>query len=250
MASSPGSLLPLPPAVAKLLDAEPLTGCWLPPAFEAGLVSIVVPTFNTGDLIGETLASLLAQTCDRMEVIVVDDGSTDNTQEVLAAWQERFRTDGRFELRGVRQANHGTNSARNLGARASRGEFVGFFDSDDLMAVDRLAAQVRVFNERRPDVVHGPVARFYRARTGYHLVRTKSFNRLGRPAFRAWLRGSPLLLPMCLMSRGFWTASGLSMSGWWAARSAPSTWPDCWAPDHRWSSARAAQYSTGGICGP
>lgn len=88
------------------------------------LVSVVIPTFNRANTVGETIDSVLEQTYPNIEVIVVDDGSKDNTQEVLAAYGPR--------IRNVRQENAGQMVARNRGIRSARGEIVCFLDSDDL----------------------------------------------------------------------------------------------------------------------
>jgi glycosyltransferase involved in cell wall biosynthesis len=90
-------------------------------------LSVVIPTYERRDVVGEAVASALDQTLADVEVIVVDDGSTDGTAERLA---ERFR--GEERLRVLRQENGGTASARNRGVEAARGDLVSFLDSDDL----------------------------------------------------------------------------------------------------------------------
>lgn len=103
----------------------------------AALVSVVVPNYNCGRFLAEALESVLAQTYPAVEVIVVDDGSTDDSAEVLA------RYDGR--VRVLRQPNQGVSAARNYGIRESRGEFVAFLDADDLWHPEKLAKQVPLF---------------------------------------------------------------------------------------------------------
>ena len=88
------------------------------------LVSIVIPTYNRDDLVAQAIDSALAQTHPRCEVIVVDDGSTDRTPEVLARYAGK--------ITAIRQDNKGLSGARNTGIRAAKGEFVGFLDSDDV----------------------------------------------------------------------------------------------------------------------
>jgi glycosyltransferase involved in cell wall biosynthesis len=90
------------------------------------LVSVVIPTFNRGYCLGRAIESVLGQTHGRIEVIVVDDGGTDDTAQVVEAYRRR---DDR--VRYVRRANAGPAAARNTGIRRARGEFVVFLDSDD-----------------------------------------------------------------------------------------------------------------------
>src|SRR5215468_12639578 len=95
----------------------------IPEVFEQGLVSVIIPTFNRGYILGETIASVLSQTYRHLEIIVVDDGSTDNTAGLVASFGHKIRY--------VCQPNSGVTAARNLGFTLSRGEFVALLDSDD-----------------------------------------------------------------------------------------------------------------------
>lgn len=104
------------------------------------LVSIIIPTFNRAHLIGETLDSVLAQTYQNWECIVVDDGSTDDTDSVMADYMAK---DSRFQYHHrPKDRLPGGNAARNYGFEISRGEYVQWFDSDDLMAPEKLLIQV------------------------------------------------------------------------------------------------------------
>lgn len=109
------------------------------PAVE-GLVSCVVPVYQGERFLGEALDSILAQGYEPLEVVVVDDGSTDGTPEVAASYGDRIRY--------IRQANAGPAAARNRGVEASRGEFVAFLDADDLWVPEKTALQVRALRER------------------------------------------------------------------------------------------------------
>lgn len=98
------------------------------------LVSIIIPTYNRADLIVETLQSVQNQTYQNWECIVVDDGSTDGTENVMAQF---YRHDYRFSFH-KNNSSKGAPGARNTGAKLSKGEFLVFMDSDDLLAKDCL----------------------------------------------------------------------------------------------------------------
>ncbi len=108
------------------------------------LVSIIIPTYNRAHLIGETLDSVLGQTYENWECIIVDDGSTDNTNQVVG---EYIAKDTRFQYYH-RPANRlkGANACRNYGFELSKGEFVNWFDSDDVMMPDFISKRIFEFN--------------------------------------------------------------------------------------------------------
>ena len=104
------------------------------------LVSILIPTFNRAHLISETLESIIQQTFANWECIIVDDGSTDNTPELIANYIKR---DNRFQyLLRSKDIVKGANSCRNLGFELSKGEYIKWFDSDDIMYHDLLETQL------------------------------------------------------------------------------------------------------------
>ncbi len=107
-------------------------------------VSILIPTYNRADLIGAAVDSVLAQTFQDFEIIVVDDGSTDGTADVLARYGERVQY--------LRIEHAGPAPARNAGFRAARGEYVCILDSDDLYYPHKLALQVAHL-DAHPDTV-------------------------------------------------------------------------------------------------
>jgi glycosyltransferase involved in cell wall biosynthesis len=111
------------------------------------LVSVVIPTYNRRQFVAETIDSVLAQTYGEIEVIVVDDGSTDGTGEYLKA---RYSTEPRF--RYLWQENAERARARNTGIKAAQGEYVAFLDSDDLWLPEKLEAQMRLLTAH-PEMV-------------------------------------------------------------------------------------------------
>ena len=109
-----------------------------------GLISVVIPAYNAQHSLRATLDSVLAQTWPDIEVIVVDDGSTDLTAALLASYGPRIRT--------LSQPNGGLASARRTGVAAARGDWIALMDADDLCRPERLAVQARVL-QHWPDVV-------------------------------------------------------------------------------------------------
>ncbi len=106
-------------------------------------VSVVIPTFNRADLIGETIESVLAQTLPAAEIIVADDGSKDDTERVVARYAPRVRY--------TRNENAGAPAARNAGAAIATAPWIAFLDDDDLWVADKLQAHAR-FAELAPEV--------------------------------------------------------------------------------------------------
>jgi len=112
-----------------------------------GLVSIVMPTRNRADLTLKAAISVRSQNYRPMELIIVDDGSTDDTAKTLESWGAEVSQTNKFEVRVIRQKQAGAPTARNRGCLESRGEFIQFMDSDDLMHPEKIRIQVQVLNE-------------------------------------------------------------------------------------------------------
>src|SRR5687767_7810079 len=123
---------------------------------ESHLVSVVMPTFNYGAFIAASLESLRAQTYPNWECVVVDDGSSDATPDIV----ERLTAhDDRIKL--YRQPNQGQATARNMGIVQSRGSYFQLLDADDLLQPRKLESHVE-FLHRNPliDIVYGDVRYF------------------------------------------------------------------------------------------
>jgi len=118
------------------------------------LVSVVIPAHNSVRYIGPTLDSILAQKHRPIEILVVDDGSTDSTAQTVRGYAP--------EVRVIEQEQQGHPAARNAGIRAAVGEFLGFLDHDDLWSPDKLELQLASF-ERDPelDLVFGHIQNFF-----------------------------------------------------------------------------------------
>lgn len=109
-------------------------------------MSVVIVNHNYGRFLGEAIASVLDQTSPAFEVIVVDDGSTDESHEVVRSFGSR--------IRAIRQENRGVSAARNRGIGESRGELVAFLDADDWWLPEKLARQVEWFRRESVGMVY------------------------------------------------------------------------------------------------
>jgi len=104
----------------------------------AGLVSIIMPSYNTAEYIAESIQSVLSQSYTHWELIVVDDCSTDNTDEVI----KPYLTDGRIKYL-KNEKNSGAAVSRNRALREAKGKWIAFLDSDDLWMPDKLKKQIK-----------------------------------------------------------------------------------------------------------
>ena len=102
------------------------------------LVSCIVPAFNSGRYIGEALDSILAQTYSKIEIIVCDDGSTDDTRAIVARYGDRVEY--------LKQETLGPAATRNLGVAAAKGALLAFLDADDLWHSEKLERQIARFD--------------------------------------------------------------------------------------------------------
>ncbi len=109
----------------------------------APIVSVIIPAYNYAAYLPKAINSVLQQTFTRYEILVVDDGSTDNTAEVVAKFGDRVRY--------IHQKNAGLPSARNTGIRQARGEFVGLLDADDEWTPEFLQEAMVTFSRLTPD---------------------------------------------------------------------------------------------------
>ena len=102
------------------------------------MISVIIPVYNYARYLGEAVESVLRQTYQRFEVIVVDDGSTDQSGEVARSFAERG-------VRYCRQVHSGIGPARNKGVELAQGEFLAFLDADDRWPLEKLERQLRAF---------------------------------------------------------------------------------------------------------
>lgn len=129
-------------------------------------LSIIIPIYNVEDTLRRCLESVLGQMDDRMEVIIVDDGSTDTSGQIAEQM-----TAGRTDCRLIRQANKGLSAARNAGIEAATGEYITFTDSDDFVAKSTYTALLAVLEEHPAyDILEYPVMEHYGHPTKQHLL--------------------------------------------------------------------------------
>jgi glycosyltransferase involved in cell wall biosynthesis len=161
-------------------------------------VTAVIPTHDRAGRVGGAVSSALAQTWTDLEVVVVDDGSSDETQEILRAIRDP-------RLRVLRQDNRGVSAARNLGVAAARGELIALLDSDDRWLPDKLALQVPFLLERGLEICQTEETWFRHGR------RVNPGRRYAKPAGRFFELAleTCLVSPSCvLFTRRFWDGAG------------------------------------------
>lgn len=144
-------------------------------------VSVIIPAYNAQSHIAETLASVFGQTYKDYEVIVVDDGSTDGTLQVLRDYADKIRLLTKF--------NGGPASARNLAIKYARGELIAFLDSDDLWVKDKLAEQVDFLDQHAEiGLVYSEALMF--VQQGQHKVIKRKLGYTESPTFCKLLTGN------------------------------------------------------------
>lgn len=109
------------------------------------LISVIVPTFNRENFIGYCIDSILEQTYQNFELIIVDDGSNDSTKDILQRYYDKIKI--------IRQENKGVSAARNNGLKIAKGDYIAFCDSDDTWLSEKLAIQVNFFDKNPQAIV-------------------------------------------------------------------------------------------------
>ena len=176
-------------------------------------ISVIIPAYGHAGLVLETLESVFAQTFADHEIIVVNDGSPDDTADRLRPLTEAGR------IRYFEQANQGQAGARNRGLAEARGEFVAYLDDDDLWPPDKLEWQLRWLEERRCDVVVGNVS--YLGGRDFVPVWAEEGEVL---EYRSFFAGNPIISPGQALIRG----SLLKRIGPWDGRFRGSDDLDLW----------------------
>lgn len=116
------------------------------------LVSVVIATYNMGQYLAQAIDSILQQSWQHLEIIVVDDGSRDHTPDVMAAYANHDK------VRYIRNQNQGQPKAKNCGIQHARGEFIAFCDADDFWEPNKLEVQMPLFSNPKVGVVYSEVS--------------------------------------------------------------------------------------------
>ncbi len=151
-------------------------------------VSVVIPTFNRVYLLERTLDSVLAQTLPADEIIIVDDGSTDNTVSIL---KSRYSEVELSMIRFIEQDNHGVSAARNAGIATAKHEWIALLDSDDVWHEDKLQKQMQAL-ENAPEYLMSHCDEIW-IRNGLRVNQMNKHKKTGGYIFQQ-------CLPMCVIS--------------------------------------------------
>ncbi|MFW5701013.1 MAG: glycosyltransferase family 2 protein [Cyclobacteriaceae bacterium] len=116
-------------------------------------VSVIIPSYNSYAFIPQTLESVFNQSYQKLEVIVVDDGSIDKTLKIIQRYQDRIQI--------IQQENMGACAARNKGFEHATGQFIQFLDADDLLSTNKIESQIKVLMENPDNITNGRWGRFY-----------------------------------------------------------------------------------------
>lgn len=124
-------------------------------AIKTPQISVIIPIYNNALYIQEAITSVLSQGFEKLEILVIDDGSTDDFEEKIKGFNNP-------RIRLIKQLNSGAAEARNNGIRNAKGEFIAFLDADDIWAPNKLKLQLEVLINRTDiNMVYGQVKEFY-----------------------------------------------------------------------------------------
>ena len=176
-------------------------GHWMKAQSVPGLVSVIVPTHNRAHLVQETLDSVAAQDYRPIELVVVDDGSTDHSLRVISEWVGAHSNEQGLTTVVVPNTKQGAAAARNRGLVVSRGEFIQFLDSDDLLSRGKISAQVRSLAPLGGQAaVYGPCRLFRKRKRGGN-VYSGYRRRPGGDQLLQWIRRGGLTVPHTILWR-------------------------------------------------
>jgi len=154
-------------------------------------VSVIIPTYNRAELLPRAIKSVLEQTYQDFEIIVVDDGSTDNTEEVIKEFQEQDK-----RIKYIKHdKNKGGSAARNTGIKAAKGKYVAFLDSDDEWLQNKLECEVKILNNNKNCII---------CSTGYTFINERTGKIISKTIFKnQWVSYKDVLRGKCLTTNDF-----------------------------------------------
>jgi glycosyltransferase involved in cell wall biosynthesis len=164
-------------------------------------VSVITPTYNRADMLGQAIQSVLDQDFTDWELIIVDDGSRDNTREVVAGFADP-------RIRYIYQENKGLPAARNTGIRNAQGQYIAFLDSDDLFLSHKLAEEVAIL-DGRPDLGLVACGHFEVDRNLRVLREMRPWQSHPQLNLTTWLLTCPLVVSTVLVRREWLERVGL-----------------------------------------
>jgi len=146
-------------------------------------ISIIVPVYNTSKYLDKCIDSLVNQTLDDIEIIMVNDGSTDNSEEIISKWQDK---DKRIKL--YNKENGGQSSARNLGLDKAKGEYIAFVDSDDYISYDMYEV---LYNKAKKNKLDMVLCDFYLDYGDKIVENERLFDEEGNISFKDYIMSTP-----------------------------------------------------------
>jgi glycosyltransferase involved in cell wall biosynthesis len=161
-------------------------------------VSVIIPNYNRAKLIGHTIENIWSQTLKSIEIIVVDDGSTDNSVDVIRSFGSKVTL--------ICQANQGPGPARNAGLKIANGDYIQFFDSDDLCSLNKLENQAKALEASGADMAYSPWVKVYidsgQISFENHVIQQKSLPQHASPL--VWFqRGWSIVFQTCMFRHTF-----------------------------------------------
>jgi len=162
---------------------------------ENSFISVIVPTYNRADLISETIESILDQTYKNFELIIVDDGSTDNTEEVIRKFKDN-------RIKYIKTDNWGAPARpRNIGIKKAKGEYIAFCDDDDMWDKKKLEKQLPHFNSSK--IVGVASDAILITDTPYYRKKNYGRSKLGYIDYHYMdiLNGNPIITSSCIVKK-------------------------------------------------
>lgn len=171
---------------------------------EKGLISIIIPCYNGEKYIDKCLKSVLQQTYKKLEVIIVNDGSTDNSEEKILSYKEKFEAAG-MKFIYIKQENKGVSAAVNVGLKKFTGEFLCQPDSDDFLDIDAMKIRKDFLDKHQDYAAVTCNANVYDEsnleKPLYHLVGDGDKGQFKINQFKRLIRGQSVFCPICHMIR-------------------------------------------------